>query len=385
MKNFTFHNTTKIIFGRDQIPKIVNEIPKNNKVMIIYGGGSVKRNGSLEKVRGSLKDHTIYEFGGIEANPHYETLMQAVALVKDKGVDFLLALGGGSVIDGTKFVAAAACYEGDAWDIVKSYGSVVKKALPVGCVLTIAATGSEMNNVAVVTRAETKDKLFFASPYVMPQFSVLEPELTFTLPQHQTANGVVDAFVHVLEQYVTFPVNAKVQDRLAEGLLNTLKEEGPKVLVNPTDFDARANIMWAATMALNGLLSTGTPADWASHLIGQEITGLYGLDHACTLAVMIPAIWKFNLADKKQKLAQYGERVWNIPASDTETMAIQAIDATVAFFETLGIKTRLSDYGLGEDSIPAVIDKLKEHGHVALGEHGNITPEKVEAVLKIAL
>lgn len=385
MKNFTFHNTTKIIFWRDQIPEIVNEIPKDNKVMIIYGGGSVKRNGTLEKVRGSLKDHTIYEFGGVEANPHYETLMQAVALVKDKGVDFLLALGGGSVIDGTKFVAAAACYDGDAWDIVKSYGSVVKKALPVGCVLTIAATGSEMNNVAVVTRAETKDKLFFASPYVMPQFSVLEPELTFTLPQHQTANGVVDAFVHVLEQYVTFPVNAKVQDRLAEGLLNTLKEEGPKVLVNPTDFDARANIMWAATMALNGLLSTGTPADWASHLIGQEITGLYGLDHACTLAVMIPAIWKFNLADKKQKLAQYGERVWNIPASDTETMAIQAIDTTVAFFESMGIKTRLSDYGLGEDSIPAVIDKLKEHGHVALGEHGNITPEKVEAVLKIAL
>ena len=385
MKNFTFHNTTKIIFGRNQIPEIVNEIPKDNKVMIIYGGGSVKRNGTLEKVRGSLKDHTIYEFGGVEANPHYETLMQAVALVKDKGVDFLLALGGGSVIDGTKFVAAAACYDGDAWDIVKSYGSVVKKALPVGCVLTIAAIGSEMNNVAVVTRAETKDKLFFASPYVMPQFSVLEPELTFTLPQHQTANGVVDAFVHVLEQYVTFPVNAKVQDRLAEGLLNTLKEEGPKVLVNPTDFDARANIMWAATMALNGLLSTGTPADWASHLIGQEITGLYGLDHACTLAVMIPAIWKFNLTDKKQKLAQYGERVWNIPASDTETMAIQAIDTTVAFFESMGIKTRLSDYGLGEDSIPAVIDKLKEHGHVALGEHGNITPEKVEAVLKIAL
>lgn len=385
MENFTFHNATKIIFGRDKIPEIVNEIPKDNKVMIIYGGGSVKRNGTLEKVRGSLKDHAIYEFGGVEANPHYETLMHAVALVKDKGVNFLLALGGGSVIDGTKFVAAAACYDGDAWDIVKSYGSVVKKALPVGCVLTIAATGSEMNNVAVVTRAETKDKLFFASPYVMPQFSVLEPELTFTLPQHQTANGVVDAFVHVLEQYVTFPVNAKVQDRLAEGLLNTLKEEGPKVLVNPTDFDARANIMWAATMALNGLLSTGTPADWASHLIGQEITGLYGLDHACTLAVMIPAIWKFNLADKKQKLAQYGERVWNIPASDTETMAIQAIDATVAFFETMGIKTRLSDYGLEEDSIPAVIDKLKEHGHVALGEHGNITPEKVEAVLKIAL
>ncbi|MDP9567022.1 UNVERIFIED_ORG: NADP-dependent alcohol dehydrogenase [Kosakonia oryzae] len=385
MQNFIFHNPAKIIFGHDQISSIGNEIPGDKTVMIVYGGGSVNRNGTLKKVRDSLKNHTVYEFGGVQANPHYETLMEAVALVKDKGVNFLLAVGGGSVIDGTKFVAAAACYDGDAWDIVKSYGSVVKRALPVGCVLTIAATGSEMNNVAVVTKAETKDKLFFASPYVMPQFSVLEPELTFTLPPNQTANGVVDAFVHVLEQYVTYPVNAKVQDRLAEGLLNTLKEEGPKVLTDTEDYDARANIMWAATMALNGLLSTGTPADWASHLIGQEITGLYGLDHARTLAVMIPAIWKYALADKKQKLAQYGERVWDIPASDTETMALQAIDATVAFFETMGVKTRLSDYGLGDDIIPAVTNKLKEHGHVALGEHANITTEKVEEILKLAL
>ncbi len=385
MKNFIHHNTTKILFGRDQISTIGNEIPKDKKIMIVYGGGSVKRNGTLKRVQDSLKNHTVYAFGGVEANPHYETLMEAVALVKDNGINFLLAVGGGSVIDGTKFIAAAACYDGDAWDIVKSYGSVVKKALPMGCVLTIAATGSEMNNVAVVTKAETKDKLFFASPYVMPQFSVLEPELTFTLPQNQTANGVVDAFVHVLEQYVTYPVNAKVQDRLAEGLLNTLKEEGPKVLVNPENFDARANIMWSATMALNGLLSTGTPADWASHLIGQEITGLYGLDHARTLAVMIPAIWKYALADKEQKLAQYGERVWDIPTSDTETMALQAIDATVAFFETMGVKTHLSDYGLGEEIIPAVIAKLNEHGHIALGEHANITPEKVEAILKLAL
>lgn len=385
MQNFIFHNPAKIIFGHDQISSIGNEIPGDKTVMIVYGGGSVNRNGTLKKVRDSLKNYTVYEFGGVQANPHYETLMEAVALVKDKGVNFLLAVGGGSVIDGTKFVAAAACYDGDAWDIVKSYGSVVKRALPVGCVLTIAATGSEMNNVAVVTKAETKDKLFFASPYVMPQFSVLEPELTFTLPPNQTANGVVDAFVHVLEQYVTYPVNAKVQDRLAEGLLNTLKEEGPKVLTDPEDYDARANIMWAATMALNGLLSTGTPADWASHLIGQEITGLYGLDHARTLAVMIPAIWKYALADKKQKLAQYGERVWDIPASDIETMALKAIDATVAFFETMGVKTRLSDYGLGDDIIPAVTNKLKEHGHVALGEHANITTEKVEEILKLAL
>ncbi|MDG0800714.1 iron-containing alcohol dehydrogenase [Pectobacterium sp. S5] len=385
MQNFVYQNTAKILFGRDQISSLSQEIALDKRVMIVYGGGSVKRNGVLKRVKDALQNTIVFEFGGVEANPHYETLMKAVDIVKQEKIDFLLAVGGGSVIDGTKFIAAASCYEGDAWDIVKSYGSVVQKALPIGCVLTLAATGSEMNNVSVVTKAATKDKLFFASPYIMPQFSILEPELTFTLPENQTANGVVDAFVHILEQYITYPVNAKVQDRLAEGLLNTLKEEGPKVLISPEDYDARANIMWSATMALNGLLSTGTPADWATHLIGQEITGLYGLDHAQTLAIVMPAIWQYCRSEKAEKLAQYGSRVWDIPVSDTETMAEQAIQATVKFFEEMGVKTHLSDYGLGEEIIPEIINKLEEHGHVALGERSTITTEKVGEVLRLAL
>ncbi|MBA0167292.1 iron-containing alcohol dehydrogenase [Pectobacterium sp. CFBP8739] len=385
MQNFVYQNTSKILFGRNQISSLSQEIAIDKRVMIVYGGGSVKRNGVLKRVKDALQNTIVFEFGGVEANPHYETLMKAVDIVKQEKIDFLLAVGGGSVIDGTKFIAAAACYEGDAWNIVKSYGSVVKKALPIGCVLTLAATGSEMNNVSVVTKAATKDKLFFASPYIMPQFSILDPELTFTLPENQTANGVVDAFVHILEQYITYPVNAKVQDRLAEGLLNTLKEEGPKVLVSPEDYDARANIMWSATMALNGLLSTGTPADWATHLVGQEITGLYGLDHAQTLAIVMPAIWQYCRSEKVEKLAQYGSRVWDIPASDTEKMAEQAIQATVKFFEEMGVKTHLSDYGLGEEIIPEVINKLEEHGHVALGEHSTITTENVGEILRLAL
>lgn len=242
-----------------------------------------------------------------------------------------------------------------------------------------------MNSVSVVTRASTRDKLFFGSEHILPKFSVLEPELTFSLPERQTANGVVDAFVHILEQYMTYPVNAKVQDRFAEGLLNTLKEEGPKVLANPEDYDARANIMWTATMALNGILATGTPADWATHLIGQEITGLYGLDHARTLAIVMPALWRQYRNEKAEKLAQYGHRVWNIPVSDTDTMAEAAIDATVKFFETMGIKTHLSDYGLGEGIITEVTSKLKEHGHLAIGERGLITPDKAAEILRQAL
>lgn len=385
MQDFIYHNPVKILFGHDQIPALAQEVPQDKKVMIVYGGGSVIKHGILQRVKGSLKNTLVFEFGGVEPNPHYETLMKAVEIVKAEKIDFLLAVGGGSVIDGTKFIAAAALYENDPWEIITSYGSVVKQALPFGCVLTLAATGSEMNNTAVINRATTQDKLFFASPCVMPQFSVLEPEITYTLPERQTANGVVDAFVHILEQYITYPVNAKVQDRLAEGLLNTLKEEGPTALKNPQDYDARANIMWAATMALNGMLSAGVPTDWASHLIGQEITALYGIDHARTLAIVMPALWRYCKNEKSEKLAQYGARVWSIPASDTEKMADEAINATVAFFEQLGVKTRLSDYDLGDEAIAEVIRKLKEHGHIALGEHGKITAREAEALLNMAL
>lgn len=385
MENFTFFNPVKIHFGHGEISQLSNEIPRDARVMITYGGGSVIKNGILDKVRSSLNNNSIIEFGGIEPNPHYETLQKAIVIAKNENIDFLLAVGGGSVIDGTKFISAASRYEGDAWDIIETRGSVVNDAIPIGCVLTLAATGSEMNRGASITKTATNDKLSFKSLYVLPRFSILDPETTFTLPPRQTANGVVDAFVHVLEQYITYPANAKVQDRFAEGLLNTLKEEGPKALLTPDDYNVRANIMWSATMALNGLLSAGTPGDWASHMIGMELTGLYGLDHGQTLAIVMPALWQLKKEEKAEKLAQYARRVWGISESDTATMADSAIVATIHFFEEMGIKTKLSDYGLGEEIIPIVISKLEEHGYTLLGEHNNINQKAVAEILKLAL
>lgn len=385
MDQFTFYNPVRIHFGRNQISKIETEIPADKRVLILYGSGSIKSNGVLDKVRASLKTDSVFEFGGIEANPHYETLLKAVEIVKKENIDFLLAVGGGSVIDGTKFVAAAARFEGTPWDIIETRGANVTSAVPIGCVLTLAATGSEMNSGSVITRAETQDKLFFFSDHVLPVFSILDPETTYSLPPRQTANGVVDAFVHTLEQYITYPVNGKIQDRLAEGILNTLREDGSRVLSAPDDYDLRANIMWSATMALNGLLSTGVPSDWATHMIGQELTGLYGLDHGQTLAIVMPAVWKHQKEVKLDKLAQYAERVWNIPVGDRNEMATRAIAATEEFFWSLGVKTRLSDYGLGEEIIPQVVSKLKEHGHVNLGEHGTISAENAAEILRLAL
>jgi NADP-dependent alcohol dehydrogenase len=385
MDNFTYYNPVRIHFGRGEIAKISREIAKDQKVMILYGGGSIKKNGVLDQVKAALAGLSHVEFGGIEPNPHYETLVQAVEMVKKEDVDFLLAVGGGSVIDGTKFVAAAARYPGDSWDIVASKGAVVKEAVPFGCVLTIAATGSEMNNGSSFTRASTNDKVLFLSNHVFPRFSILDPETNFSLPANQTGNGVVDAFAHVMEEYLTYPVNAKVQDRLAEGLLRTLIEDGPKVLEDPRDYDARANVMWAATTALNGHLKTGIPGDFASHMIGMQLTGLYGLDHAVTLSVLMPALWKYKKADKLEKLVMFAENVWDIRDGSDESKADQAIEKTADFFETMGLKTRLSDYDLGAEIIPEVVAKLETHGLTALGERQDITLDDAAKILKLAL
>ena len=385
MNNFTYHNPTRIHFGQGQIAKLSDEIPADAKVLITYGGGSIKKNGVLEQVHAALQGRNYQEFGGIEANPHFETLMQAVEIVQRDGIDYILAVGGGSVIDGSKFIAAAARYEGDPWEILTTYGSKIVDAVPLGTVLTLAATGSEMNSGAVITKAATQDKLFFFSPLVQPRFSILDPVTTYSLPARQIANGVVDAYVHTLEQYSTYPVNAKVQDRIAEGLLRTLIEEGPVALANPQDYDARANLMWAATMALNGTLSTGVPTDWATHMIGHELTALYGLDHAQTLAIVQTAVWKHKLASKQAKLAQYAERVFDVREGSEASKAQAAIEQTERFFAAMGNPPRLSAYGLGEEVIEAVAAKLIAHGHVALGEHADITPEDAKAILRLAL
>jgi NADP-dependent alcohol dehydrogenase len=385
MNNFTFYNPTRIHFGKGQIAKIKEEIPANAKVMLTYGGGSIKKNGVYDQVMETLKGYEVVEFNGIEPNPHYETLVKAIALAKKESVTYILAVGGGSVIDGSKFIAAGAVYSGDSWDIIQTSGACVKAAIPLGCVLTLPATGSEMNCGSVVTKASTKDKLSFKSAHVHPVFSILDPQTTYTLPKRQIANGAVDSFVHTVEQYMTYPVNAKVPDRLAESLLLTILEDGPVALENPSNYDVRANLMWVSTMALNGTLKTGVPTDWATHMIGHELTGLYNLDHAQTLAIVIPAVWKFKKQQKREKLLQYAERVFALHQGSEEERIDLAIQKTEEFFVLMGNPTRLSAYGLGEKDIPAVLEKLTLHGLVKLGEHGDITPKEAGEILKLAL
>jgi len=385
MLDFDFKNPTKILFGKGKIAAIKECIPAGNRVLILYGGGSVKKNGTLDEVFDALHGYTLFEFSGIEPNPSYETLMKAVELVHKESIDFLLAVGGGSVIDGTKFIAAAALFEGEPWSILEQGGKPVKKALPMGSVSTLPATGSEMNCGSVITRKSLQAKLPFMSPHVFPLFSVLDPEKTYTLPLRQISNGVVDAFVHVVEQYLTYPVNAKVQDRFAEGLVLTLIEEGPKALDNPEDYEARSNLMWAATLALNGLIGAGVPQDWATHMIGHELTAMHGLDHAQTLAVILPNLLEVCKQGKREKLIQYAERIWGLTEGDHDQRIDAAIDQTRKFFERMQIKTRLSDYGIGKDSIPNLQEQLKAHEMVSLGEHREITLDVSKKILELSL
>ena len=385
MNNFSFHNPTKIVFGTETIAQLNQLVPAEARVLILFGGNSARKNGTLDEVKTALGDRIVQEFGGIEANPTYETLMRAVEQVRREKLDFLLAVGGGSVIDGTKFVAAAVPYAGDPWEILLTFGAKVERAIPLASVLTLPATGSEMNNGAVITRKETKTKLAFMSAHVFPQFSILDPSKTFTLPPQQIANGVVDAFVHIAEQYLTYPVNGMVQDRFAEGLLQTLIELGPKVLAEPENYDNRANLMWVATLALNGLIGAGVPQDWATHAIGHELTAQYDIDHARTLAIVLPSLLNVQRADKQAKLLQYAERVWQIREGDDAQRIDEVIRRTVAFFESLGVPTRLSAYDLDAKSIDTVVAQLEAHGMKALGEHQNITPAISRRILEGAL
>lgn len=385
MLNFTFHNPTKIVFGTETIPKLNELVPAQARVLILYGGGSARKNGTLDEVKAALGQRVVQEFAGIEANPTFETLMRAVDQVRKEKLDFLLAVGGGSVIDGSKFVAAAVPFAGDPWEILLAHGANIQGALPLASVLTLPATGSEMNNGGVITRKETKAKLAFMSKHVFPQFSILDPTKTYTLPLEQIANGVVDAYVHIVEQYLTYPVHGMVQDRFAEGLLQTLIELGPKVLADPKNYENRANLMWVATLALNGLIGAGVPQDWATHMIGHEITALHGIDHARTLAIVLPSLLNVQRADKRAKLLQYAERVWEISVGDDDKRIDEAIRRTAQFFELLGIPTRLSAYGIGVEAIDTLVGQLAAHGMTALGEHRNITPEVSRKILTGAL
>ncbi len=386
MLNFDFYNPTQIVFGKDRIADLAKLVPATAKVLILVGGASAEKTGTLAEARQALGTRQHETFSGIEPNPSFDTAMKAVQQVRDGGFDFLLAVGGGSVIDAAKFIAAAVPFEGDAWDILLKGGRNIKSALPFGAVLTLPATGSEMNNGSVITRRDIGAKLPFRSPHLFPRFSVLDPTKTYTLPPQQLANGVVDAFVHTVEQYLTYPVNAPLQDRFAESLLQTLVDIGPRLLAAAEpDYDDRASLMWAATLALNGLIGAGVPQDWATHMIGHELTALHNIDHARTLAIVLPAMLNERRAQKSAKLLQYGERVWGIRSGSDDERITAAIDQTRDFFERMGIPTRLSAYGLGAEAIDVVIRQLEAHGMTQLSEQRDVTPAVSRRVLEAAL
>ncbi len=385
MDNFVFHNPVKVIFGKGQIKALGREIPKGARVLFTYGGGSIKANGVHAQVVEALTKAGLEfrEFGGIEPNPRYETLMKAVALARAEKLDYVLAVGGGSVVDGSKLVAAAIDFAGDPWDIVCRKAAPTN-AMPLGVVLTLPATGSEMNLFSVISREETGEKLGWGHPSVMPRFSVLDPETTYSLPARQVGNGIVDAFIHVLEQYLTYPAEAPLQDRLAESVLCTLVEIGAKAMQNPPDYQARANLMWCATMALNGLIGQGVPQDWATHMIGHELTALTGIDHARTLAAVWPGVVAVKRPEKRAKLLQFAARVWNLTEGDEDARIDSAIAKTRDFFESVGVPAGLGGYNLGADIPVAIAQRLSERGGLPLGERGDIDADAVRRILQAA-
>lgn len=387
MLNFELYNPTNYIFGKGQTEKLSKLIPANAKILLAYGGGSIFKNGVYDQVKKALSSFEVVEFGGIEPNPRFETLMKAVSIIREQKITFILAVGGGSVIDGVKFISGAVQFEGNPIDILKNriLFTDLSKVIPFGTVLTIPATGSEMNSGAVITIEATHEKLTLGGSALFPKFSICDPCFIVSLPKRQIQNGVIDAFTHVMEQYLTYPHDALLQDRIAEGILQTLVEIGPDVVENPADYKLASNYMWCATMALNGLIQKGVPSDWATHMIGHELTALYEIDHARTLAIIAPSLYKVMFETKKDKLAQYGERIWNVSGKTVDEKANQAIEKTVEFFHLMGMKTKLSENATNfENTADFIVNRFDERGWKALGEKQNITLEKVKEIVEMS-
>ena len=387
MLNFELYNPTNYIFGKNQIEKLSKLVPANSKILLAYGGGSIFKNGIYDQVKSALSAFEVIEFGGIEPNPRMETLLKAIEIVKSENITFILAVGGGSVIDGVKFISAATNYEGNPIDILKNRTMFtdLSKVIPFGTVLTLPATGSEMNSGSVVTIEATQEKLVLGGSALFPKFSICDPNVVASLPKRQLQNGVIDAFTHVMEQYLTFPHDAILQDRIAESILQTLVEIGPNVVENPADYKLASNFMWCATMALNGLIQKGVPSDWATHMIGHELTALYGIDHARTLAIIAPNLYKVMFETKKDKLAQYGERVFNIQGNSVDEKAQKAIEATISFFSKMGMEAKISDFTENyKETADFIVNRFTERKWLALGEKQNITPEKVREIVELS-
>lgn len=362
MNNFELNNPTKIVFGTDSMNRISDLIrPFGNKVLITYGGGSVKKNGIYEKVVSQLKDFEIREFGGIEPNPRVETIRKAREENKDFNPDFILAVGGGSVIDGTKLLASSMYYSGDPWDFLVKNDSEPQKYVPFGVVLTLSATGSEMNNGSVITNWETHEKLLFGREQTYPVFSILDPQNTYSVPKDQTAYGIIDAFSHVLEQYIVNSKNTPLQDRFSEGILLTLIENSKNVLDDPKDYIARANIMFSACMALNNLISSGTNQDWATHNIGDEISAFYDIPHAGGLAIITPRWMDVVKKDKATKIIQFGKRIWQLSGTDEQVIE-GAIKKTYDFFSSLGVKMSFKEWNIDNKYFDLIVERLAKKG-----------------------
>ncbi len=377
MNNFIFQNPVKLIMGKGMIAELANEIPAGKRVMITFGGGSVKKNNVYNQVVEALKDFYTVEFWGIEANPTIETLRKAIALGKEEKIDFLVAVGGGSVIDGTKLISAGILYEGDAWDLVLKGNDT--NTIPLATVLTLPATGSEMNQGAVISNMATKEKFSFFSNF--PVFSILDPETTFTLPDNQIANGLTDTFVHVMEQYLTVPGVSRLMDRWAEGILQTIVEIAPRIKKDKHNYDLMAEFMLSATMGLNGFVALGgVPQDWATHMIGHELTALHGLSHGHTLAIILPGTMNILRSSKGDKIIQYGERVWGITDGTRDERIDKAIAKTDEFFRSLGLTTRLNEENIGMDTIIEIERRFNERG-VAFGENRNVNGEMAKRIL----
>lgn len=384
MNNFTYQNPTRVHFGRDQIATLAKEVAPNAKVLLVAGGGSIRQNGVYDQVKKALEGRTVHELWGVEANPDFDTLMPGVELCRKEGIDLVLAVGGGSVIDGAKLICAAVPFDGDPWKIL-SDREPLKDALPLGTVLTLPGTGTECNGASVISRRATGEKLAFIDAHVFPKFSIIDPVTTFSLPERQIANGVADAFTHVLEQYLTYPSSAAVQDGFAEELMRILVEKGPQTLADPTDYDLRADICWTATWALNGAIGAGVPQDWSSHMIGHELTALHGIDHARTLAIVMPALIRCSSGEKTAKLAQMGERVWGIQRGSTAAIAGATIELIQGFYESLGLSTRLSDYGVEAEAVSkAITERLTSRKMLPLGENGSIDSARIVEIFAAA-
>jgi NADP-dependent alcohol dehydrogenase len=385
MQNFTYCNPVNIVFGKGTIAQINELIKPDAKVLLTYGGGSIKKNSVYRQVGAALKKRTVYEFGGIEPNPLYETLMKAVELARKKKIDFILAVGGGSVLDGSKFIAAAIPYKGkDPWKILQNHGADVRSAVPLGDIITLPATGSEMNSIAVISRKSTTEKLFFGSHFVYPRFSVLDPQTTFSLPKNQLRNGIVDTFIHVIEQYATVDLNTPLQDGFAQAILKTLVDIAPAIISAKKNYAARATFMWSATLALNGLIGCGVISDWSTHMIGHELTAFFGLAHAETLAIVLPAVWKYKMKSKIDKLAKMAENVWGIKRGSKKQKADAAIGCTVKFFHSVNMPTSFRNYGITPEDIQKVVDRFAQRGD-KLGENSDIDAKAVRKILRLCL